>query len=384
MGGAPADLQRLADRLSRSAWHNGVTLSLYDRETGRETHVGSGALDKRTPYFATGASKLFVTAILLQLCEEGKIDLDMPFLRYISNTASCLELHVMDGVDRTDQITLRHLMSHRSGLGNFFIYKRQARELRHMVGDGVDSSWGFEDAMQRARSHGAIRAPGTGERAYYSDTNYHILGRVIEDVTGMSFARAVQSRIAEPLGLQATYVYCDPSDSRPVDPMSRAQHVHVPRTMASFQADGGIVTTSRESMIFARGFFEGYLFDKRILPRLFTWHPMFFPTEFGAGMMHVQVPWWMTLPYRLRFRARNFFKPAPRLIGHIGLGGTLCFYAPDHGVYVAGTVNQLVDPARGLAFGLRGVEDVAGRIRAQYLRDARLQPEHAAPPASHI
>ncbi|WP_417262214.1 serine hydrolase domain-containing protein [Celeribacter sp.] len=380
MSGTPSRLERLADRMSRSAWHNGVALSLYDRETGRETHVGGGALDKRTPYFATGVTKLFVTAILLQLCEEEKIDLDAPFLRYIGDRTPFLDLHVKEGVDRTDQVTIKHLMSHTSGFGDHFLLKYQARALKHQVAEGVDSSWGFEDVLLRARSHGAVFAPGEGTRASYTDTNFHILGRVIEEVEGMSFARAVQTRIADRLGLRATYVYCDPSDHRPVDPMSRSREIHVPRSLASFQADGGIVTTSRESMVFARGFFEGYLFDKRVLPRLYSWRPIVFSAEYGAGLMHMQVPWWMTVPYRLRYCLLDLFRAPPRLIGHIGRG-SVCFYAPDEGVYVAGTVNQLNDPARGLVFAMRGVEEVAGRIRSQQMRDARLHPMQNTPAA---
>lgn len=381
MGAASARLQRLADRMIRSGMHRGVTLSMFDRDTGREVHVGAGNLDSRTPYFATGVTKLFVTAILLQLLEEQKIDFDMPVVHYLGNCAHCSELHVKDGVDRTGEVTIRHLMSHTSGFGDYFLYRMHARRLRHEIAEGIDGAWNFEEVIQRTRSHGAVAAPGASKRAIYTDTNYHLLGRVIEQIEGKSFAQVVQTRVAERLGLSSTYIYCDPADRHPMPPLSRRMQVHVPRTMTSFQADSGLVTTSRESLIFARGFFEGYLFDKRVLPRLYTWRPMFFPAEFGTGIMKVQAPWWLHLPYRMTFLPQRVLHKPPRLIGHFGFGGSTCFYAPDLGVYVAGTVNQLSDPVRGIVFAVRGGEEMAGDIRQTQLAALRAEPHDRRHPA---
>ncbi|WP_460274714.1 serine hydrolase domain-containing protein [Celeribacter sp. ULVN23_4] len=381
MAAAPAHLQKLAEKMIRSGWHSGVALSMFDMETGRECHLGAGNLDTRTPYFATGVTKLFVTAILLQLLEEGKIDFDLPFVHYLGDCAQCSELHVKDGVDRTAEVTVRHLMSHTSGFGDYFIYKYHARRLRHELVEGVDGGWGFEDVIQRTRSHGAVAAPGSAGRAIYTDTNYHLLGRVIEEIEGQSFAHLVQRRVAERLGLRSTYIYCDPADRHPVPPMSRRMIVHVPRTMTSLQADGGLVTTSRDSLIFLRGFFEGYLFDRRILPKLYTWRTMFYPAEFGTGIMRIAAPWWLHAPRRLGFRPKRVLRKPPSLIGHFGFGGSSCFFSPDLGVYVTGTVNQLADPVRGIVFATRGAEEMAGAIRRSHMSGLLPEPRGRAHPA---
>lgn len=359
MGRAPKRLQNIADRLTRTSWHSGVAMSLYDRATGREYHVGSGALDSRTPYFATGTSKLYTTAILLQLIEEGKVGFEDPFLTYLGRDKKYEELLVREGIDYTDQVTIRHLMSHTSGFGDFFLYKYQARTLKHAIGDGVDTAWTFDEVLQRSRSHGAVAVPGQSPKALYTDTNFHILGRVIETIEGENFGEVLQRRIIDRLGLSSTYLYCDPSDARPINFMSKDREVRVPRTMTSFQADGGIVTTSREALIFIRGFFEGYLFDKRILPHLYQWRPMYFPTEYGIGLMQIKVPWWMSLPHRLNAPPSRLFKSAPRTLGHMGLGGSICLYAPEAGVYISGTVNQLLDPARAVVTSIKMIEEVA-------------------------
>ncbi|PTQ72707.1 serine hydrolase [Celeribacter persicus] len=116
------------------------------------------------------------------MLEEGKVDSDRPFVHYLGTGASFPELHVKDGVDRTGEVTIRHLMSHRSGFGDYFFYKMHARRLRHTIADGIDSAWNFEDIIQRIRSHGAVIAPGASKRAIYTDTNYRLLGRVIEQI----------------------------------------------------------------------------------------------------------------------------------------------------------------------------------------------------------
>ena len=336
-------------------WHNGVAISVYDEATGREVQAGGGVLDPRTPYFATGTTKLYVTAILMQLKGEGKIDLDKPFKTYMPTCKLCVEIHVKDNIDYTDDITIRHLMSHTSGLGDFFIYKHHARALQHAIADGKDEAWTFDDVITRTRSHGAVMEPGVSRRALYTDTNFQILGKVIECIEGKSFAEVFQERISERIGLHSTYIYCDPSDKRPARLMSRDSAVDVPLAMASFQSDGGVVTTSRDALTFTRAFFEGYLFDKRDLRSLFDWRPMFYPTEFGVGLMRAKIPYYMTLRERLR-QPHKLFRGVPALYGHVGMGGTFAFYAPEAHVYVAGTVNQLIDPARAVTLALLSIE----------------------------
>lgn len=371
-------IQALADTLVDHPWHNGVTITVHDQMTGKGYNVGAGQLDAKKPYFATGATKLYVTAILMQLVAEGAIALDVPFMSYLDDCRNgcrlCAELHVLDGVDYSHQITVRHLMSHQSGLGDFFIYKHSARSVQHAIAEGIDTGWTFADVIQRTRSHGAICPPGTGRRANYTDTNYHLLGKVIEGVEGKTFAEVFDTRIAKRLGLSSTYVYCDPADRRPLNLMSKANEITIPLSMASFQSDGGVVTTARESMMFLRAFFEGYLFDVPTLLGQCNWRPMFYPSEFGLGLMRLKVPLWMMAPHRWR-EPWTMFKRVEPLFGQIGLGGTFLFHAPKAGVYVAGTVNQMADPARAVKFLLKTIEATqAHRTAGQYRAATSLSP----------
>ena len=110
----------------------------------------------------------------------------------------------------------------------------------------------------------------------------------------------------------------------------RDRDLRIPNAMVFSQADGGVVTTAREALVFLRGVFEGALFDRTRIDALQDFRPMFFPLEYGTGMMRFQLPAAMT----------GFRKLAP-LIGHSGLSGAVIFHSPANGLYLAGTVNQI-------------------------------------------
>ncbi|MFM8939888.1 MAG: serine hydrolase domain-containing protein, partial [Phenylobacterium sp.] len=195
---------------------------------------------------------------------------------------------------------------------------------------GKDRRLTFGEAMEIARRMGASGPPGAGARAAYSDTNYQILGKVIETLDGAEFHTAFERRIVRPLGLSSTWIYSDPDDRRPRLLRYREAELAIPQAMTFAQADGGVVTTAREGLSFVRAFFEGRLFNSARLSPLQDFRPMFFPLEYGTGMMRFQLPGAMTGLQKL-----------PPLIGHSGLSGAILFHAPARGLSFAGTVNQV-------------------------------------------
>ncbi|MBU2868929.1 serine hydrolase domain-containing protein [Pacificibacter marinus] len=381
MGDRQTHLDRDIARMVESAQYSGIAISAYRQSDASHYNFNAGQLDARTPYFATSIAKLYVVAILMQLRDEGKVTFDTPFISYIADRKSCIEIHVKDAVDYTDDITIRHLMSQTSGLGDFFVFRNRARNLQHTLLKGGDTSWTFEDVIARTRSHGAIKAPGVSSKALYADSNFHILGKVIEALEQKSFSQVVQDRITRPLGLSATYIYNDPSDTRPVNLMSHTQEVIVPRSMTSFQADAGLVTTSRDGLIFLRSFFEGYLFERQHIRDLYDWKPLHPPIDYGLGVMRVDASRLVALKFRLK-DPWSWGRKLPAVYGHFGFGGSFAFYAPKLKIYVAGTTNQLADPGRSIALSLRVIEAIArGEANSNESRNASksgLAPHAAA------
>jgi CubicO group peptidase (beta-lactamase class C family) len=120
--------------------------------------------------------------------------------------------------------------------------------------------------LAKTRTQRPRFAPGTPGKALYSDTNYQLLGHILTHVTGQPIAALCRQHICEPLGLQHTYLYTDPTDTTPVPLRYRGAVLQVPQAMASFGPDGGVVSTATEQLRFIRAFYGGALFPTHYLP----------------------------------------------------------------------------------------------------------------------
>lgn len=323
-------VQTRLDRLVAGKWHSGAVLATS--RAGVTRMAAAGDLDGDTPFFAASATKLVTTVLMVMLAREGRLALDAPFRSILTGEATA-GLHVRGGTDRTGEITLRHLLQHCSGLPDYFQSATPKSGLLAELTRGNDRGWSFAEAMEMARPLGPVGAVGDLRRAHYSDTNFQILGQVIAEVEGESYAAVAQRRVFAPLGLLQTWIHTDPQDLRPPALRHGAAALMIPRAMASFQADGGMVTTAREGLDLLEGIFGGGLLPKDWWRGMDDWRRMFFPLRYGTGMMMFALP-----------RVMTGFRRLPDMIGHSGLSGAVLFFAPQTGVMVAGTVNQIAHP----------------------------------------
>ena len=293
----------------------------------------AGDITPTTPFFIASTTKLFTTAVILQLRQEGRLALGDALTRHLP--AERLQgLHLWKGVDRTPALTLHHLLAHTSGLSDYFQDRFPGgRRLEEELRSGRDRRWDLQEVLRRTRAAGARFPPGQPGKAHYSDTNFQLLGAVIERLTGATYAENCRQRIIEPLGLSGTWLYEDPDDRRPVDIRYHERPLSIPLAMSSFGPDGGMVSTAVDLLRFLEAFFNGRLFPAGYLPGLQVWNRIFFPMQSGVGIHRFRLPW--------------YFDPArsvPACIGHSGLSGALAFHSPAKGLFIAGTVNQLAHP----------------------------------------
>lgn len=297
----------------------------------------SGNLTADQPYFIASTTKLFTTAIILQLLEKGELSLDDNISKYIDSSILS-GLHVYKGKDYSEELTIKHLLSHTSGLPDYFQDKGQGKEsLEKELMTGNDQFWSFEQAVERSKNMSPLFPPGTINKAKYSDVNFQLLGKIIETITGKSYAENCQERVIQPLGLLKTYLYQDETDKTPMTLYYKREELRIPKAMTSFGADGGMVSTSAEMLIFIEAFFTGKLFPLSYIFKLQEWNKIFPPMRSGVGI-HL-------------FKLSRLFDPAgviPYFIGHSGLSGALAFYSPKENLYIAGTVNQTAYP--GISF----------------------------------
>ena len=174
-------------------------------------HGNSGNFSANQSYFIASTTKLFTTATILKLKADGNLNLDDKVSNYIDDSILA-GLHIFKGKEYSARITIKHLLAHTSGLSDYFQGKgANGKSLEDELVIGNDQSWTFEQAIDRAKKIPSPFAPGTKNKALYSDTNFQLLGRIIEVITGKSYSENCNDLIINPLELTKTYLYQDPA-----------------------------------------------------------------------------------------------------------------------------------------------------------------------------
>lgn len=293
----------------------------------------SGNLSTDQSYFIASTTKLFTTAIILHLKSEGKLKLEDKISRYLDN-AIMNGLHIYKGKDYSSEITIKHLLSHTSGLADYFQGKgTNGKSLEDDIKNGNDQFWTFEQAIERTKAMKPLFIPAAKSKSNYSDANFQLLGRIVEVITNKSYSANCDELIIKPLNLSNTYLYKDTSDKTPKTLYYKANELDILKAMTSFGADGGIVSTSAEMLIFIEAFFTGKLFPKEYINDLQEWNNIFFPMKAGIGIHLFKLPWIL-----------NPTGAVPYFIGHSGLSGALAYYSPKENIFIVGTVNQVAHP----------------------------------------
>jgi CubicO group peptidase (beta-lactamase class C family) len=295
-----------------------------------------------TPYLTASIAKTYTAAVVLRLVETGRLHFEDRLVDVVpSGTVD--RILVVDGVDHTPEITVLHLLAQTSGLPDYYEgHPRDGRPLLEELLEDGDRPVDLETVLDLTRRIDPAGVPG--DRAHYSDTNYRLLGEIIEQVTASPIADAYREIIFRPLGLTSTVLHSEAvarGDPLPADVFFGDRTVELPEFLALHTAEGGLVSTASESLSFIRAFFEGRLFDLSLLESE-RYRRIFFPMQYGFGTMRFTLP-----------RIFSPFRPAAELLGHSGSTGSFAFRDPARDLYYAGTLNQAASPGRPFRLMLR-------------------------------
>jgi D-alanyl-D-alanine carboxypeptidase len=181
----------------------GAVVLLQTPQVKLEVNYGTTELGKSTPpsagtYFRIASNtKTMTSAIILQLAQENKLRLDDTISKYIS------------GVPDGDKITLAELLEMRSGLYNY----TSAPEVAAKIDSDPTKVWMPPELLAIAFTHPANAPPD--KEFEYCNTNYALLGLVIEKVDGKPLLVSMQDRLFTPLGLNDTFLPWPNSHSLP-------------------------------------------------------------------------------------------------------------------------------------------------------------------------
>src|SRR5260370_10003854 len=140
-------------------------------------------------FWSASMSKPITATAVLMLMEEGKLSLDDPIAKYVPELAG---LKTADG--KTPRITLRHLLTHTSGMGEATEEEaKPARTLSDLVPAFASQPLAFEP----------------GSKWKYCQSGILTLGRIVEIVSGVPFEVFLLKRIFDPLGIKITTLHRD-------------------------------------------------------------------------------------------------------------------------------------------------------------------------------
>ncbi|MFD6184687.1 serine hydrolase domain-containing protein [Streptomyces goshikiensis] len=252
--GAPGAMVRVTGSGAPLTQAEGV----QDKTTG-------AAMDPNSRFRIGSVTKTFSAVVLLQLVDEGKLKLDDPVNTYLP------------GLLPDDRITVRHLLTHRSGLADY-----TNAMFEHTVP-------GFEAVRNKVFTYQelvalSLREPRTtqpGVSYSYSNTNFVVVGMLIEKASGRTVAKEYERRIIKPLKLKNTS-YVHPSTA------IKGAHAHgylhpdeagaplvdsTEQTVSWAQSAGAMISTTADLNTFVSGLLGGKLLSSRMLDAMTTVTP---------------------------------------------------------------------------------------------------------------
>jgi CubicO group peptidase (beta-lactamase class C family) len=233
-----AELDRLIEDEMRSQNVPGLALGIvqgdrivYVKGYGKADNTGR-AVTPDTPFIIGSNSKSFTAMAIMQSVEQGRVYLDAPARQYLP------WLHLGDD-SFTDQITVRELLNQTSG-----ITTRSG-----LLEWGGNPSAATEEAFGHFSRQVVVRDPAAGYE--YSNLNYQLLGAIVEQASGRSYADYIKANILAPLGMNHTFVSQDEAMQNGMAVGYRAWFgARVPAMMPylSYQIPSGFIMSSAEDM----------------------------------------------------------------------------------------------------------------------------------------
>ncbi len=300
---------------------HGVVVHVIAPTRGIDESIASGdnvdrALSPDATFRLASVTKTFTAAAVLRLVEQGKVDLDGPVTQCVDgDLTAALEA---DGY-RTDDITVRHALTHSAGL---FDFGEEPGYLEAVFGDPTHH-WTPLEQVQWAVDHGdPVGEPG--ETFSYSNTGYVLLGSLIECASGLPLADAYRELLQfDQLGLDATYL--ESLEPVPVTAGPRAHQFMGDIDTFDFDpsmnlyGDGGLVTSAADLAHFSRAVLAGEVFDEAA-----TLDTMLEPTTNPTAGMGI---------FREDLQGTTCWS-------HQGLWGTAFFTCPEIDLTITASVQQ--------------------------------------------
>jgi D-alanyl-D-alanine carboxypeptidase len=240
----------------------------------------------------TGSTvKTFTAVTIFKLAEEGKLNLDEKASVYLPSS-------LIKNINNAGEATIRQLLNHSSGIYNYI----QNLQFQTASTNDLIKEWKPEELLDYARNKPAYFSPG--EDVTYSNTNYILLGKIIEAIEGKPFYEVFKEKLFLPLNLSLTsFAATDPVPlgiiQGYVDLYSNLGVINA--TYYSgwdyYTADGGLISNPYDLFVFLKSVMDKEIINSESFDEMTQWiapenqDPEFFDIYYGSGLFKIDTPY---------------------------------------------------------------------------------------------
>jgi CubicO group peptidase (beta-lactamase class C family) len=221
---------------------------IYENALGWANHLTRDSLKINSQFQLASVTKTMTSTAIMQLWERGKIKLDQDVRDFFPNFPY-------------PGVTIRLLLTHRSGMMNYVYFVDDLYRANHWSEKkGITNA----EAMDLIAKYKPARFNVPNKRFLYNNSNFMVLGSIIEKVSGMSYADYMKKNIFDPAGMTHTAVYSKAVyDKIPVDVVGHDRNSWrysvVPNVLDGPVGDKGIYSTVGDLYLFDQALRDGML-----------------------------------------------------------------------------------------------------------------------------
>lgn len=306
-------------------------LLVHSNKTGLHLNIAKGPGENgepnpNQPVYMASVGKLFTSVMIAILHEKGELSFDDRIYQYLDSELMD-GLHVYKEKDYSREIQIRHLLNQTSGLpDNFYpLFDKLLADHNFDIGPREAVEWAKKNLKPQAEP---------GKKSYYTDTNYHLLGLIIEQVCGMPFHAVLKTLIFDPLNMKHSYMlnYSEPEQEQEYKEAGFYYNQIRLNEIKGFAgldySGGGVVAPMEDLLLFMKALTGHQLISENTFNIMISDKARLYPGwDYGYGIWQVR-----PVPILLPSKYKSW--------GVLGATGAFMYYHPELEAYFIGSFNH--------------------------------------------
>lgn len=311
-------------------------LHVYSQSRGIDIQLAKSKEDSiynNSTFYTASVTKMFTATAIGILKDDNKLRFEDKIAQYLPESL-LNNIHVLDSVDYSKDLTIAHLLQHTTGLPDYFTDHTTdgSPNIINQLLLNPHKSWSAEEMIaftkQKMTPH---FSPGAGY--HYTDTEYVLLALIIENISGLTFHQFLLQHIFQPLQMNNSYINLKSAPIENTFSMTEFYAGDIKlSSLKSLSADwggGGLVSTTKDLITFLKAFNTNQIVTKATRLAMQSWTHETKGMTYGFGIRKISIKDLMDTNSDVQ------------LIGHSGSTAAFLWYCPQLDTYISGTLNQL-------------------------------------------